>query len=346
MSRLGLLGSLVLLAASCGGGEGDQAEVTPRVPVGTAIAVTDTVTEVVTVVGRLTAAPGGSALLTAPAPALVKWIPVQIGAVVRKGALLVELEAPELTTNARTLAAQAEIAEREAARQQELLRQGITSQRAADEKAAEATGARSAAMAAERLLARARVTSPIDGAVQRVLVQPGERVDAGAPLVEVIDGSTLDLVAAVQAADLGRLKASAVASVMADGATESRAGRVQALAPAVDSLTNAGQVVIRVPNANHALRAGAGATGTVVVGGLHRALVIPDSALVVLGDSLAVFVVGADSVAKARTVAVGVRRSGRAEILRGLVAGERVVTSGAFGLTDGMRVVPSGAGKP
>jgi len=341
MSRLGLLGSLVLVAASCGGAGGEEAEVTPRVPVGTAIAATDTLTEVVSVVGRLAAAPGGSALLTAPAPALVRRIPVQIGAVVRKGALLIELDAPELTTNARTLAAQAEIAEREAARQQELLKQGITSQRAADEKAAEATGARSAAAAAGQLLARARITSPINGAVQRVLVQPGERVDAGASLVEVIDGSVLDLVAAVPAADLGRLKVSAFALVLADGATEGRPGKVQALAPAVDSLTNAGQAVIRIPNTTHALRAGTGATALVAVGKRRDAVVVPDSAIVVVGDSMSVFVVEGDSLARVRSVTVGTRRAGRAEIKAGLKPGEVVVTSGAFGLTDGMRVVLS-----
>jgi hypothetical protein len=125
------------------------------------------------------------------------------------------------------------------------------------------------------------------------------------------------------------------------------------VAPAVDSLTNAGQVVIRVPDpagggqgAGGGLRAGLGATAIVSVGARYRALLISDSALVVLGDSLAVFVVGADSVAHARTVAAGVRRGGRAEIVRGLSAGERVVTSGAFGLSDGMRVVPSGPAPP
>lgn len=341
MSRLGLLGSLALFVASCGGGEGDEADVTPRVPVGTSIAATDTVTEVVSVVGRLTAVPGGSALLTAPAPAVVRRIPAQIGAVVRKGATLVELDAPELTTNARALAAQADIAEREAARQQELLQQGITSQRAADEKAAEATGARSAASAAQQLLARARIASPINGVVQRVLVQPGERVDAGASLVEVIDGSTLDLIAAVPAPDLGRLKVGAPASVRADGTTASQEGKVQALAPAVDSLTNAGQAVIRIPNAHGALRPGTGATALVAVGKRRDAVVVPDSAIVVVGDSMSVFVVEGDTLARVRSVTVGTRRGGRAEITAGLKAGEVVVTSGAFGLTDGMRVVPS-----
>jgi membrane fusion protein (multidrug efflux system) len=344
--RLSAIGRRLLLGlavSGCARGDDAEVQVTARVPVGTATAVTDTVADVLQVTGRLAATPGGSALLTAPAPAVVKRLAVQVGARVGKGALLVELDAPELEKDARTLAAQADIAEREAARQQELLREGITSQRQADEKAAEATGARSAATAAAQLLARTRVRSPLNGAVQRVLVHPGERVEAGAPLAQVIDAATLDLLAAVPAAELARLRVGAAARVRADGAAADYPGRIAALAPAVDSLTNAGEAVIRVPNPGGALRAGSGATATVTAGTRHAAVVVPDSALVVLGDSLAVFVVGADSVARARRVTAGVRRAGRAEILRGLTAGERVVTTGAFGLSDGMRVVPQAA---
>ncbi|HEV8355808.1 MAG TPA: efflux RND transporter periplasmic adaptor subunit [Gemmatimonadales bacterium] len=344
---------LLLAAGACGRGDDAEIVVTPRVPVGTAIAAMDTVTEIVTLTGRLAPPPGGSALLAAPAAGVVKRIAVQVGSRVARGTLLVELDVPELEKEAQTLAAQAEIAGREAARQEELLREGITSKRQADEKAAEATSARSAARAAARLLERARVTSPLGGGVQRVLVHPGERVDAGAPLVEVIGGTTLDLLAAVPAAELRRIRVGAPARVRADGDSAGYAGRVAAVAPAVDSLTNAGQVVIRIPDpaggregAGGGLRSGAGATAIVSVGARHEALVIPDSALVVLGDSLTVFVVGADSVAHARTVAAGVRRGGRAEIVRGLSAGERVVTTGAFGLADGMRVVPSGSAPP
>jgi RND family efflux transporter MFP subunit len=336
---------LASLATACHKGE-QETEVTPRVPVGTTVTATDTVTDVVTVVGRFTATPGGSALLTAPAPAVVRSVPAQLGARVRQGTLLVELDAPDLLASARTATAQAELAERDAARQKELFAQGITSQKQADERAAAATSARAAANAAGALLARMRVRSPIAGAVQQVAVHPGERVDAGATLIEVINSATLDLLAQVPAAGLARLRAGQPALVLPEGAPSGAPGKVAALAPAVDSLTNSGQAVIRVPNPGGELRAGAGATARIVVGAPRRALVIPDSALVVLGDSLSVFVVGPDSVAKARTVSVGVRRAGRAEIVRGLQPGERIVSSGAFGLTDGIRVVPTESAPP
>jgi membrane fusion protein (multidrug efflux system) len=346
MTRVLLATTLCALATGCGGADGDEAAVVPKVSVGVETVASDTMTEVVSVVGRLTPAPGGSVLLTAPAPGVVARIHVQVGGAVGVGQLLLELEVPDLVQNARALAAAAEAADRDAKRQQELLVQGITSARAAEQRQAESIAARAQAEAAAQLLSRAQVRSPIAGGVQRVVVHAGERVDAGAPLAEVIDGRVLDLVASVPAADLARLRVDQPAAVVMDGSSEAHPGRLVAITPAVDSLTNAAQVVIRIGNAGRTLRAGSGATGLITIGRKRSAIVVPDSALVVLGESLAVFVVEGDSIARARTVTVGVRLGGRAEVSAGLRAGERVVVSGAFGLADGMLVTPTGQAKP
>jgi RND family efflux transporter MFP subunit len=330
--------SVALLLGACHKSE-EEAEVTPRVPVGTALVTSDSISDVVTVVGRLSATPGGAAQLTAPAPAVVRSIAVQMGARVSVGTPLLQLDAPDLLATARGTSAQAELAERDATRQKELFAQGIVSQKQADEKAAEATAARAAANGAAALLGRMNVRSPIAGVVQQVSVHQGERVDAGKELVEVINGSSLDLQAQVPAADLARLKVGQSAVVMTEGTSSGAPAKVAAVAPAVDSLTNAGQAVVRMPNKFGTLRPGASAKAEILTGRQRQVLVIPDSALVVLGDSMSVFVVGPDSIAHARSVTVGVRRGARAEIVRGLNAGERVVTTGAFGLSDGMHVV-------
>jgi multidrug efflux pump subunit AcrA (membrane-fusion protein) len=54
-----------------------------------------------------------------------------------------------------------------------------------------------------------------------------------------------------------------------------------------------------------------------------------------------VFVVGPDSVARGHSVVRGLRADGRTEIRGDVRAGDRVVTTGAFGLEDGMHVVPA-----
>jgi RND family efflux transporter MFP subunit len=176
--------------------------------------------------------------------------------------------------------------------------------------------------------------------VQTVRAQRGERVDAGAPLAEVIDVDTLDLHLAVPAGRLGGLHAGLPVSVFQEGDTTSHAAKIWAVAPGVDSLTNAGEAVVRVPNRDGRLLAGAGATARVLVGVEPEALIVPDSAVVLAGDSSAVFVVGRDSIVHQRIVVTGVHQGRRLAVQGPLNPGDRVVTTGAFGLQDGMRVAP------
>jgi RND family efflux transporter MFP subunit len=157
----------------------------------------------------------------------------------------------------------------------------------------------------------------------------------------VIASDRLDLSAAVPVTQLARMRPRQRAWVTSDGDTTAYPGQIEALTPAVDSVTNAGQVRIRIPNTAGRLRAGAGATARVALGVRRHVLVVPDSALVIAGDRPAVFVVGADSVAHQQMVTVGVRQAGRIEVRGALHPGDAVVTTGAAGLQDGMHVVPT-----
>ncbi len=325
-------------------GESDSATRSQtRVPVGLAIVTRDTLVESLALIGRLTARPGGSAVITSPAAGMVGAVHVQVGDRVKKGTSILDLDVPELAADARQKAAAAEQASREAARQEQLLDDGITSRRQAEEAVAAAKQAVAAAAAASVLLGRTRVRSPIDGRVQDVGVQRGERVEAGRTMIQIVSADTLDVVAQVPAAGLRRLRTGLPVTVVEEGDTAEFPGRVVALAPGVDPLTNAGSAVIRVANSAGRLHPGAGAIAHVRLGVRPGVLVVPDSAIVLSGDGSVVFVVGADSIARQRPVERGVRDGGRTEVRGDLHDGERVVTTGAFGLQDGMRVVPTKA---
>lgn len=338
-----LVVSFLLLAVACGGSgedEGDEAPVAPNVPVGVGHVVQDTISHVLRLSGRLAPVPGGSAALSAPTAGQVRDVRVHLGSRVRPGEHLLTVDAPELESRARELGAAAGVARREAARQSDLLVQGIVSQKAADQAEADAVAAEAQARAADALLARSRVTSPIRGVVQRVTVQEGEHVDAGALLVEVVRSDTLSLALTVPSTDLPALHRGQVALIRVTGDSAEWPGVVGDVAPAVDTLTNTGQALIRVPNPAGRLRSGTAAVAQIRLGVRRDAKVVPDSALVLVGDSLAVFVIGPDSVAHVRTVTVGVRDGGRAEVQGQVAPGDRVATTGAYGLQDGMRVIP------
>jgi RND family efflux transporter MFP subunit len=350
MTRFCAAAFCALLLAACGkqgesdaGGQADPSKT--RVPVGVGTVSRDSLVERLILTGRLAARPGGAALLTAPAAGVVQSLRVQIGDTVKRGEVVAELEVPELAADARQKEAAAAQADREAQRQQRLLQEGITSSRQAEEAAANAHQAAAGAAAARDLLARTRVTSPISGVVQDVLVQRGERVEVGKPLVQIVASDTLDLVASVPADQLGRLRVGLPAAVSQEGDSSYAIGRVTGLTPGVDSLTNAGAAVVRIPNTAGRLRPGAGATAKVRLGVHRDVLVVPDSAIVLAGDTSVVFVVGPDSIAQQRAVVRGVRDDRRTEVQGDLKAGDQVVTTGAFGLQNGMRVVPGRTAK-
>jgi RND family efflux transporter MFP subunit len=319
-----------------GGGDGEAAG-TPLVRVSAATVERTSMPETAMLVGRLVPRPGSVAVLSAPADAVVQSVVVQVGTPVRLGDPLVILDAPELEANAVALRATADAAERDANRQAALLQDGITSRRAVEEATAAATSAAAAAEAAERLLAQTRATSPLGGRVQRVLVNPGERVSAGEPMVEVIRPGLVDLTALVPASLLVRVRPGQPATVIAEGITGSAKARVHAVAPAVDPATSAGTAILRL-EPNTGLPPGAGASATVTLGRLASALVVPETALVLVGDSLSVFVIQADSTVRRVGVLVEARSEGRVAVSGAVQAGETVVATGAYGLADGMKV--------
>jgi RND family efflux transporter MFP subunit len=332
---------LALLIVACGSGGEEEAEVQHRVPVGIQEVAEDSIAEIVDLVGRLTPPPGGEASLTAPTDGVIGSILVQVGQSVGRGKLLLTVDAPDLAAAARSQRAQAVAAQQELDRQRELLRAGVASQKQLEEATAAATAAQAAATAAEELQARTNIVSPIAGSVQQISVNTGERVQSGASLVQVVNGRTLTLVATVPAPILARLRIGMPATIVAEGAPDTVPGEVQGVSPGVDTVTNAGTVVIRIRGQPSSFRSGAGASARVSVATLHDVLLVPDSALVVVGATATIFIVQPDSTVKAVPIEVRARSGGRVAVSGAVKRSDRVVTTGAYGLSDGMHVVPA-----
>ena len=187
-------------------------------------------------------------------------------------------------------------------------------------------------------LARAAIRSPITGTVTKRAINDGETVDPATPAFEVIDSSSLDVVANLPAGFLGRVKTGDLAVVHVEPLPEKEfSGGVVQVAPSVDPQTNTVAVRVRLANPDGELKAGIFATAHIAVEIHQNALVVPQAALVVEGDETFVFVAQGDKVEK-RKVTVGIRDGERIEIREGLKDSERVVTQGAYGLGDGARI--------
>lgn len=329
---------LLLSLAACA-----PAPATPDATIGLAVEVQparrDSITEVIALTGRLMPVPGGSATLSAPVDAMVQAIAIRVGQQVRAGEQLIRLDAPELVMAAERMQAQALADSLDLARQRHLFEEGVAARRVLDERMAAATGSRADASTALRLLQRAELQSPIAGVVQRIAVQPGERVSAGQSLVEVVSGAALDFHAAVPVALLVRLRTGQSVAFAGDSGTPPVNGRIIGIAPAVDSITGLGEVVVHIPRAGQML-AGAGVTGALQLRQLRDVFVVPESALVPADGRMQLYVVQRDSIARARPVQVLLRNSGRAAISGDLAPGDLIVVSGSYGLSDSMAVTP------
>ena len=209
-------------------------------------------------------------------------------------------------------------------------------------RAAEADRALAEAQRRELLvrLARTELRAPVAGRISRRIARQGAVVmGAGDPLFRIIQDDAVELEADVPEILLAKLRPGQPAQIETAGGP--RTGQVRLVSPEVSRTTRLGRVRVAV--------SGEGSPGsTLVVGSFARASVEAarhDGVLVPLSAVLfqpggAVVQVVRDGIVETRTVQVGLRGGGRAEITDGVQEGDAVVSvSGTF-IRGGDRVTP------
>jgi len=345
VTRLGRLAiALAGIGVACGGGR-DQASGGEGgagvLGVGTSVATTQPFPHVVSAIGIVSARPERYAALAAPGPTRVARIFVVAGQRVAKGDSLVEFERAPFDAAAQSAAAALANAERAYARAVRLVQAGILAQKDSGQAAADLAAAQAAAVTARRAQELATLRAPLSGVVTRMNAVMGASVDANQPLVEVADPRALDIVFNVSPGEAGRIHSGDTVVVSGgEGASGEPLGPgvVTSVAAAVDSASRAVAVRARPARATRTLRIGESVFGRIVTDVNPKAVTVPVAALVPEGDGFRVFVVDSAGVAHARAVTVGGRSESLAEILAGVAAGETVITTGAYGVEDGVRI--------
>jgi RND family efflux transporter MFP subunit len=189
---------------------------------------------------------------------------------------------------------------------------------------------------AEIALGDTRITAPATGVVVDRRVEPGDLAVPGQPLLVLEDPRAYRLEAEVGESTIGRVRVGQRVPVTLDALGRTLEGRVAEIIPAADSASRTVTVKLELP-ADADLRSGLFGRARFVMGE-RQALTVPLSALVERGQLTGVYVVDPRSVARFRLVTAGERRAGRAEILSGLAAGERIAGDGTDRLSDGARV--------
>jgi RND family efflux transporter MFP subunit len=302
-------------------------------------------TEIVDAVGTVAPRAGHIASLAAPSPTRVAKVYVSFGAHVKAGEPLVDFEQAAFDAAAKGADASLMAAERNAERTQRLADAGVIPRKDAEAAAADLGTAKLNDVNARRSRDLATLRSPIDGVVTRMAAVLGASADPSQVMVEIADPRALDVQLTLSPTDASRVADGQHVALYA-GASASGSpvatGRVADVSAAVDTASRGVGVRVQIPEGGFSPRIGQTMFGRIAVAEHDRAVVIPLAALVPTGEAFKVFVVDDKGIAESRPVKIGGRTDTGAWITDGLKAGEKIVTTGAYGVDDSTKVVNGG----
>lgn len=265
------------------------------------------------------------------------------GQKVRKGQLLVQLDATVPRAELVQMQAALSLAKSNYERAQELFKRNAGTERALDEARAKLRNDEAAVRLAEARLEKYALSAPFDGVIGLRKVSIGDFVNAGADLVNLEQIDPLKVDFRVPEVFLASLRVGQRIAVTVDALPGREfGGEVYAIDPLVDASGRAVVIRARIANPDDTLRPGLFARVSLVVDEKLEAVFVPEQSLVPVNDQLFVFKVvdgpqGGKVVAFTK-VKLGERRKGEAEVVEGLKPGDVVVTAGLLKVRDGMPV--------
>lgn len=175
------------------------------------------------------------------------------------------------------------------------------------------------------------IRSPIDGVIITRNISVGQVVDTGFVAFDISNLSTVWVTAAVNQQDLSLMHQGAAVDVVTAGYPDQAFhGRVAMVGDTLDPETRTIPVRIVVPNPGTRLRPGMFASARIAEPATRNGVFVPENALQDINGMPVVFVTKDNTTFQARTVNVGTRSMGKAEIVQGLQPGDRIVVDGAF----------------
>lgn len=272
--------------------------------------------------------------LTAQTAGRVAAVAVDVNDKVVAGQVLLRLTGVEQRAGAEAARAQAAAARAQAVEAEAsyrrfagLAQQQYVSKQQLDQALAARNAAQATARAAEAQVAQAaqqadytQVRAPFAGVVAQRLVEPGESVSPGQPLMRVFNPGRFRIQVQVPQGVAAALRAATQADItLADGRVLVASEVIVYPGADAHSVT----VRVQLPAEAGALMPGQVASVRFAAGGGTGALWLPQSALWQRGELTGVYVLGKDRLLL-RQVRVGERRGDRIEVLSGLAKGERV----------------------
>ncbi|MCP4500712.1 MAG: efflux RND transporter periplasmic adaptor subunit [Deltaproteobacteria bacterium] len=298
------------------------------------------------------------ALVSIPTAGVVRKLEVDVGTLVKRGALLVVMDSVGIGADRSVLlaaVARLRAAEANLSRERSLVEQGVSPQRDVERAQSQRDGARAqvqgakaslgAVGAAEKGAGTYTIHAPISGVVTRRLASLGQTLSAGDLAFEVVDASSMWADLEIPERALVKVRAGQEVKIHIDALGEPPiAGSISFVATEVDPRTLTAIARVSLSNPDGLLRANMFGRATVTVGVAKEFVVVPVASVQKAEGQAFVFVNNGEKSFEARRVKVGVINDDTALIEEGLKAGERIATIGAFFLKTEILKGAIGAG--
>lgn len=289
-------------------------------------------------IGSLTA--NESVALTANVTEMISAIHFDDGDRVEAGQVLVEMTSGEEHAQLKEARATVTEARRQYQRIKSLAAENSAAKSLLDQRLREQETARARLAAIESRLADRLVKAPFAGVLGMRDLSVGALVRPGDLITTLDDDTVMKLEFPVPATYLSVLKPGLeVIATTRAFAGKTFSGKVKSVGSRVDTSTRAVRVRALLSNPDRALKPGM-LMMVELLQNPRATLMIPEEALVPLGEQQFVFVVNeADGNKAVRTeIKIGSRRPGEVEVIDGLQAGDKVITHGTLKVKPGKPV--------
>ena len=259
----------------------------------------------------------------------IEGIPCKEGATCKAGDLLIRLNDELLQAEFNRTAAQHTYDKQEYERFKSLVSGGAATEKQRDDAKSRMDVSKAEMESAHAQLERARVYSPAVGVLNDLLVEKGEYVQPGTPVVEIVDITTVKVVVHMPERDIHFFKTGgATAITLADGLEEGElSGEITYISELADESTRSTRMEITLDNRARRLKSGQIVQVQLTRRTLKDVIMIPLLVVIPMEDAKAVYVVEGNRAVR-RVVKLGLIKGRAIRVTDGLNPGDRLIIVG------------------
>ena len=181
----------------------------------------------------------------------------------------------------------------------------------------------------------ATIKAPFNGTVAAKFTEVGQMVERGAPIVQLVDLSTLKLIVPVSEADVKYVTPGAEAIIYIESAADTVRAQVAAVGSRATSGARTFPVELKMKGAKN-LRSGMFARAIIATATEHEAMLLPRAAVLPDAGNMIVFLANGATAQKQPVRIIGT--TGDKIAVEGVSEGDTVLTTGNQALTHGSQI--------